>query len=225
MRIVPAGADADADASDADADAVAMAASALLAAKVVVVPTDTVYGLAALPASDSAVRSVYRIKQRPEGLHLPVLAAGIDDVRELGVKVTAAAEALAARWWPGPLTMAFGFDDGAARPGWLAARHEVAVRVPDHAVLRRILTRTGPLFVTSANPHGAPTPATASAVIASLQGSPDATDVVALVVDGGTLTEVPSTLVNVAGERDCAVVEREGAISASALDAVLAAAR
>ncbi len=221
MRIVPA------DASDTpDAvDAVNMAVAALLGAKVVVVPTDTVYGLAALPASDAAVRSVYRIKQRPEGLHLPVLAAGLDDVRELGVKVTAAAEALAARWWPGPLTMAFGFDDGGSRPDWLVARNEVAVRVPDHAILRSILARTGPLFVTSANPHGSPTPATASAVIEAFQGSLDAARIVALVVDGGTLTEVPSTLVNVAGERDRAVVEREGAIPASALEAVLAAAR
>ena len=149
----------------------------------------------------------------------------MDDVRELGVKVTTAAEALASRWWPGPLTMAFGFDDGASRPDWLSSRKEVAVRVPDHVLLRRILVRTGPLFVTSANPHGAPTPVTASAVVEALRGSPDAADVVALVVDGGTLTEVPSTLVNVADERDRAVVEREGAIATSDLDAVLAVAR
>ena len=95
-----------------------------------VVPTDTVYGLAALPTSDAAVRSVYRIKQRPRELHLPVLAASIEDVRGLGVKVTAAAEAFAAGWWPGPLTMAFGFDEGAARPDWLATRTEVAVQGP-----------------------------------------------------------------------------------------------
>ncbi len=154
-----------------------------------------------------------------------MLAAGIDDVRELGVRVTAVAEALAACWWPGPLTMAFGFDDDASRPDWLSSRREVAVRVPDHVLLRRILARTGPLFVTSANPHGAPTPVTASAVVEALGDSPDAADVVAFVVDGGTLTEVPSTLVNVAGERDRAVVEREGAIAASALEAVLATAR
>ena len=68
------------------------------------------------------------------------------------------------------------------------------MRVPDHELLRRILARTGPLFVTSANPHGAPTPVTASAVVAALRGSPEAADAVALVVDGGRLTEVPSTL-------------------------------
>ncbi len=235
MRIVPAGAgDAldEADArmeADADADAEMEAATALLGGRVVVVPTDTVYGLAALPTSDAAVRSVYRIKQRPRELLLPVLAARIEDVRGLGVKVTAAAEAFAAGWWPGPLTMAFGFDEGAARPDWLATRTEVAVRVPDHELLRRILARTGPLFVTSANPHGAPTPVTASAVVAALRGSPEAAHAVALVVDGGRLTEVPSTLVNVnvnvAGAGDRPVVEREGAVPTSALEAVLAVRR
>lgn len=217
MKIVPAG--------DADADAVAEAAAALLEGRVVVVPTDTVYGLAALPTSDAAVQRVYRIKQRPEGLHLPVLAAGIEDARDLGVKVTVAAEALAARWWPGPLTMAFRFEDGAARPDWLTTRTEVAVRVPDHSLLRRILARTGPLFVTSANPHGVPTPVTASAVVGVVRASSGDADAVALVVDGGRLTEVPSTLVNVAGDPDRPVIEREGAILTSALEAVLAATR
>jgi L-threonylcarbamoyladenylate synthase len=226
MRIVPAGAaalDAADGAADADAvaaaDPIAEASMALLAGRVVVVPTDTVYGLAAMPAAGAAIRSVYRIKDRPEGLPLPLLAAGIEDVRRLGVKVTGVSAALVARWWPGPLTMAFGFDDGARRPDWLAGRTEIAVRVPDHELLRRILARTGPLFVTSANPHGSPTPVTASAVVEALEGSPDA-EAVALVIDGGRLTEVPSTLVNVAGARH--VIEREGAIPASAVESVLA---
>jgi L-threonylcarbamoyladenylate synthase len=242
MRIIGGGADARAaDAADAGAmtaeaadpkeaadHAIDEAAAALLDGRVVVVPTDTVYGLAAWPGCDDAVRSVYRVKRRPEGLQLPVLAAGMADVRKLGVTITGAAEALAARWWPGPLTMAFGFDDGASRPDWLAGRSEVAVRVPDHDLLRRILARTGPLFVTSANPHGSPTPVTASAVVAALHDNPGAADDVALVVDGGRLNEVPSTLVNVAvggDDRGSAVVEREGAIPVSAIESVLAMAR
>jgi L-threonylcarbamoyladenylate synthase len=226
MRIVPARAGDVGDAADAGAADEAIAA--LLEGRVVVVPTDTVYGLAALPSSDDAVRSVYRVKQRPEGLHLPVLAAGMEDVRTLGVTVSGAAEALAARWWPGPLTMVFSFEDGTSRPTWLAERVEVAVRVPDHELLRSILARTGPLFVTSANPHGSPTAVTASAVVTALRGSPGAAAAVALVVDGGRLTEIPSTLVNMTrggemiggGERP--VIEREGAIPASALEEVLA---
>ena len=86
---------------------------------VAVVPTDTVYGLAAMPAEPQAVEAVFRIKERPEGMHLPVLAPSVAQVRALGVAFTPGAEALARRWWPGPLTLAFGFD-AAARPAGLA---------------------------------------------------------------------------------------------------------
>ena len=86
---------------------------------VAVVPTDTVYGLAARPDEADAVRAIYRLKGRPEGMHLPVLAASVDQVRALGVAFTPGADALARRWWPGPLTLAFGFDGG-TRPARLA---------------------------------------------------------------------------------------------------------
>ncbi len=62
------------------------------------------------------MQTVYRLKDRPEGMPLPVLAASLDQVRALGVEVTDAASALADRWWPGPLTLAFGFGPGDA-PG------------------------------------------------------------------------------------------------------------
>ncbi len=137
-------------------------------------------------------------------------------VRALGVAFNAAAEVLAERWWPGPLTLAFGFDPGLERPGWLAGREEVAVRIPDHDFLRALLEQTGALLVTSANPHGAPTPRTAHDVAASLGPAVD------LVVDGGPLKDVPSTLVNVRGPE--AVVEREGAIARAEIERALAGA-
>jgi L-threonylcarbamoyladenylate synthase len=180
---------------------------------VVVVPTDTVYGLAARPEDTDAVRAIYRAKGRPGGMHLPVLAASLEQVRALGVDVTDAANALAARWWPGPLTLAFGFDGGSARPDWLAGREEVAVRIPDHPFLRGLLRTTGVLLVTSANPHGAPTARVADDAGDSLGDSVD------LIVDGGELTEVPSTLVNV--RREQAVVEREGAIPRAEIENAL----
>jgi L-threonylcarbamoyladenylate synthase len=185
------------------------AAEILLAGGVAVVPTDTVYGLAARPDDAGAVQAVFQAKGRPEGMHLPVLAASVTQVRALGVDFTGAAGALAGSWWPGPLTLAFGFAVGAGRPAWLDGRDEVAVRVPDHAFLRGLIERTGVLVVTSANRHGAPTPR-AFADVATALG-----DGVDLMVDGGSLTDVPSTLVNVRG-RD-AVVEREGAISREAV--------
>jgi len=193
------------------------AQAALEAGGVVVVPTDTVYGLAARPDRADAVRAVYRAKGRPEGMPLPILAADEVQVRALGVAFTPAAAVLARRWWPGPLTLAFGFDDAAARPTWLAGRDEVAVRVPDHDFLRALLGRTGVLAVTSANRHGTPTPHTAHEVAAGLGTS------VAVVVDGGRLRDVPSTLVNVRGPHP--VVEREGAIPAAAVASALAEAR
>jgi L-threonylcarbamoyladenylate synthase len=189
----------------ADEKGALAAAEVLGGGGVIVVPTDTVYGLAARPTDADAVQAVFRAKGRPEGMQLPVLAASLEQVRALGVDLTPAALALARWWWPGPLTMAFGFEARSERPAWLAGRDEVAVRIPDHDFLRALLARTGVLVVTSANPHGAPTPRTALDVAASLGPSVD------LVVDGGRLHDVPSTLVNVSGTEP--VVEREGAIS------------
>jgi len=197
----------------ADIHGAAAAAAVLRAGGVVVVPTDTVYGLAARPTDTDAVGAVYRIKGRPEGMPLPVLAASEEQVRALGVAFSDGARGLAARWWPGPLTLAFAFDPEVPRPSWLAGRDEVAVRVPDHDFLRGLLAETGVLVVTSANRHGAPTPRAPDDVASAL--GPD----VGLVVDGGVLHEVPSTLVNVAGPEP--VVEREGAIERAAIAAAL----
>jgi L-threonylcarbamoyladenylate synthase len=203
-----------------DEGALSAAVSALREGALVVVPTDTVYGLAALPGDAEAVEAVYRAKDRPGGMHLPVLAASPEQVRSLGVAFTESAQTLARRWWPGPLTLAFGFEAGAGagapvpRPGWLSGRTEVAVRIPDHAFVRALLAETGPLLVTSANPHGAPTPRRAEDVAAALGRS------LHLIVDGGPLTEVPSTLVNVSGAAP--VLEREGAIAWAEVEAALA---
>jgi L-threonylcarbamoyladenylate synthase len=205
---------AQAELVQADDDGARAAAATLRRGGVIVVPTDTVYGLAARPDDDDAVQAIYRAKGRPGGMHLPVLAASMDQVRALGVELTHAAGALAARWWPGPLTLAFGFGAGTVRPAWLTGRDEVAIRIPDHAFLCGLLRETGVLVVTSANPHGAPTARVARDVRASLGGS------VELIVDGGELTEVPSTLVNVRG--DGAVVEREGVISRTEIEDALA---
>jgi L-threonylcarbamoyladenylate synthase len=133
------------------------------------------------------------------------------------VAFTSGADALARRWWPGPLTLAFGFGTDLARPAWLDGRTEVAVRIPDDVFLRTVIEQTGALVVTSANPHGTPTPRTAQDVATSLG------DDLELVVDGGELQDIPSTLVNV--HALAPVVEREGAIARTAVESVLAEAR
>lgn len=202
----------------ADGAGVDAAAEILGSGGLVVLPTDTVYGLAARPGDADALHAIFRIKDRPEGMHLPVLAASEAQARELGVAFTPAAGVLARCWWPGPLTLAFGFESETGRPAWLGGRQEVAVRVPDLEFLRRLLARTGVLLVTSANRHGDPTPTTVSDVLGALGQAVDLD--VDLVVDGGALTDVPSTLVNVRGPD--AVVEREGVISREAVADALA---
>jgi L-threonylcarbamoyladenylate synthase len=196
-----------------DEDALPQAVAVLRAGSIAVIPTDTVYGLAARPDDAGAVHQVYLAKDRPARLHLPVLAASLDQVRQLGVDLSDHALVMATRWWPGPLTLAFGFAGRAARPAWLAGREEVAVRIPDHPFLLELLARTGALVVTSANTHGAATPPSAAEAAASLATA------VGLVIDGGPLAGTPSTLVNVR-DGQC-LVEREGSISRQAVAATV----
>jgi L-threonylcarbamoyladenylate synthase len=197
-----------------DDDAVAHTVASLQAGEVVVVPTDTVYGLAAMPGDSSAVHKVYLAKRRPPRLNLPLVCATLDQVRQLGVELSEAALTLAAQWWPGPLTMAFSFSNTEVRPEWLAGREEVAVRIPDHAFLLDLVAQTGVLMVTSANQHGSATPPTARGAAGSLAPH------VSLVIDGGLLNATPSTLVNMCARQP--VVEREGSISRQAIADALA---
>jgi L-threonylcarbamoyladenylate synthase len=197
-----------------DESACRAASAALRAGGVIVVPTDTVYGLAALPGDADAVERIYVAKNRPDKLHLPVLAGTLDHVHRLGVAFSQAAAILSSRWWPGPLTMAFGFSATAARPDWLVGREEVAVRIPDNAFLLDLMRVVGPLVVTSANRHGDTTPASAEEAGSRLAPH------VSLVIDGGMLDTVPSTLVNM--RTSPPVVEREGAITRGAISSALA---
>jgi L-threonylcarbamoyladenylate synthase len=196
-----------------DHDALDATAACLLGGGVAIIPTDTVYGLAALPTQADAVRLLYSVKGRPGQMHLPVLGATVTQVLDLGIEMTGPAQALAERFWPGPLTMVLGFDPGTARPPWLSGRDEVAVRLPRHDFLAALLARTGVLLVTSANLHGMATPPSA-AVASDMLGSR-----VGLVIDGGPLDGAPSTLVNV--RHGGATVERVGALDPAAIAAAL----
>jgi L-threonylcarbamoyladenylate synthase len=190
-----------------------VATTALQAGEAIVIPTDTVYGLAARPDLPDAVHRIYLAKDRPAQMHLPVLAATLDQVDALGVDLGREAQMLADHWWPGPLTMVLPFRPEEDRPDWLAGRDEVAVRIPRHPFLLSLLAQTGVLVVTSANRHGSPTPPSADE--ASQQLAPHVT----LMIDGGTLDGEPSTLVNLHG--GTVAVEREGAIARDAIESVL----
>jgi L-threonylcarbamoyladenylate synthase len=120
---------------------------------------------------------------------------------------------LAKEFWPGPLTLVLGFAPEQARPEWLAGREEVAIRLPGHQLLREVAIAAGPILVTSANGHGDGAKDLADEAAASLHGP------VEVIVDGGRLTAVPSTIVNtrVSPPR----VEREGAIAAERIAELL----
>ena len=134
--------------------AVETAVEALQAGRVVGLPTDTVYGIGADPLSEEAVGELYRLKGRPSNKPVGLLAASVDQVA--GMARLGAGEALARRHWPGALTLVV--VPTVVVPDWIGstAVRTVGIRVPRHEVLRRVLERTGPLAVTSANRSGGP---------------------------------------------------------------------
>lgn len=185
--------------------------AALEAGGVVLLPTDTVYGLAVRPGDDTALARLFAMKRRPLSRNLPVMVADAGQAAALGAQVTPAAEKLLAAFAPGALTVALGLVDP---PAWLAGRDEVAVRVPDDEFLLDVLRAAGPLLVTSANLSGQDTPETMPEVLAQLDGRPD------LARDGGPRPTVPSTLVNC--NLPTPAVERVGVIPVEQIEKVLA---
>ena len=165
------------------------AADALARGEVVVIPTDTVYGVAVAASVPGATQRLFAIKERPSDVPLPVLVADAEQAAACAAKVPAAAKRLMARWWPGGLTIVLlrapDFDVDLGGDGTT-----VGLRVPDHAVPLELARRVGPLVTTSANRHGRPTPPDAAGVAAELG------DGVAVVVDGGTCAGEPSTVVS-----------------------------
>jgi len=126
---------------------------ALNAGGLVGVPTDTVYGVAADPWSESGMNALFDLKGRGPEHPVALLVADLEQAHEL-VVITALAERLAAEFWPGPLTLVL----PAARdlPPWIGdqARGTVGVRVPQHPVALDLLDKAGTLAVTSANRSG-----------------------------------------------------------------------
>jgi L-threonylcarbamoyladenylate synthase len=178
----------------------------LLAGGVVLLPTDTVYGLAACPGNEAAVKKIFDLKSRPATFNLPVMVASVNDLKDFGVDLHPAAIRLfSSAFVPGDLTIVLGFKPEPLL-SWLSGRHECAIRIPNDERLLEILRKTGPLLVTSANRHGTPTtPNNVADILSELNGTPD------LVVDGGIVENIPSTIVNC--HVDPPAIERTGRIS------------
>lgn len=157
------------------AAAVAASARARSSGGVILLPTETYYGLGVDPASAAAVDRVRAAKGRPAALALPVLAADWQQLEAL-VEVPDRYRIKLGRLWPGAITVVL----PTRRPLAAGGDGTLAVRIPDHDRLRALLYRVGPLTGTSANAHGQPPATTVAAALGSLLEAPD------LVLDGAT---------------------------------------
>lgn len=187
------------------------AVAVLRSGEAVVLPTDTVYGLAVVPTVPDAVDRLFALKGRPADLPIAVLVNGLGQAAALA-EMPRTARMLADRFWPGPLTLVLPRRRGVNLPLGEPA-DTIGVRWPDHRLISALASEVGPLATTSANRSGSPTPAAAAEAAAALDGA------VGLVLDAGPCAGVASTVVDLAGAEP--VILREGTITASEVVAAL----
>jgi L-threonylcarbamoyladenylate synthase len=199
--------------STAEHDVLPHALETLKRGGLVAFPTDTVYGVGALAFDARAVESIYTAKDRPVEKAIPILIGGPEDLDKVSMGIPPIAAKLAARFWPGPLTLVL--PKHPDLPSVISASPTVGVRVPDHPVARALLRAAGPMAVTSANISGQESPRTAREVSRQLNGR------IPLILDGGeTPGGVPSTVVNCLGTEP--VILREGPVTLKDIQFVLA---
>jgi L-threonylcarbamoyladenylate synthase len=169
---------------------IARVAHILKSGRLVAFPTDTVYGVAAVPDRPGAVASLYVAKERPPDKAIPVLLADVHDLYAVVTEASDLVRCLIDRFWPGGLTLVL--PKSSIVPSELSPKATIAVRMPALSLTREIISAVGsPLAVTSANRSGQPSPRTAAAVMAQLGGR------IAAVLDGGTCPGgVPSTILD-----------------------------
>lgn len=186
-------------------DVVHRAVQALAEGRLVVFPTETVYGLAASALDERAVASLIQVKCRPAGQPLALAVRSADAARDYAPDMSRLAQRLARRCWPGPITLVV---DGShpeslvrqlpsAVQEAVSPNHAIGLRVPGHHVILDVLRMlAGPLALSSANRSGRPEPATAAEVVETLG------DEVALVLDDGPCRfGLPSSVVEVRDNR------------------------
>ena|SRR5581483_3923391 len=187
-------------------------AAALQRGAVVVIPTDTVYGLATRADNPEGIQRIYEIKGRPAEKPFQVLVSGAEALDEFAER-SEAAKALARAFWPGPLTIVV--RASARAPGALVREGRIGLRAPNHPLALALVAASGPLAATSANESGRPTPETIDELRALFGSRVDA------YADGGRIATIASTVVDVgAGTIE---ILREGAIPRAALEGTIGA--
>lgn len=199
---------------DVDTLLVEHGARILRSGGLVAFPTETVYGLGADARQPQAVERLYRVKGRPERHPVIVHVGSVEAARACAREFPERAERLAARFWPGPLTLIL------AKAGWVAdsvtgGQDSVGVRIPAHPLARRLLEAFGgPVAAPSANRFGKVSPTCAEHVIDDLGEDVDA------VLDGGPCeVGVESSIVDVRGPRPALL--RPGGAPREALEEAL----
>jgi L-threonylcarbamoyladenylate synthase len=181
------------------------AAAALTAGELVCFPTESTYGLAADIASPVALARLVALKGRDARAPIALIAADLDQARSIAAAWPPAASDLAARHWPGPLTLVV--PAAAGLPAALVGPAGVGVRVPASPAARRLAALVGrPITATSANRSGAAAAETVDDARAALG------DAVAVYLDGGRCAETPSTVVAVALDGSLRLI-RAGAVA------------
>ena len=185
---------------------IAQMAACLNDGGVILIPTDTVFGLIAKADNATGVDKIFDLKQRPKNRNLPIMVANADQLSSLGLETTENMNRLLdSDFMPGALTIVAGFKDQPSVE-WLKGREEIAFRIPNDEALLNLMNEIGPILATSANRHGNPTVFDNVAdILEDLNGQPE------LVIEGTNQTHKPSTIIN------CRMhppkIEREGHLS------------
>jgi L-threonylcarbamoyladenylate synthase len=179
--------------------------AAIGAGELVVIPTDTVYGLACTPYHEQPARSLAALKQRPAELPIALVAASVEWLLECVPELRGRAAVLIRALLPGPYTLVV--PNPARRYPWLTGERPetIGVRVPDvEGPARELLVSAGAVAATSANRHGGLDPRRVDDLPREIR------DAVAAVLDAGELPGLPSTVLDLTGDE--AFVLREGAV-------------
>jgi len=191
------------------------AVAALARGQIVALPTDTVYGVGASIDAPDAVAALFALKERPSTAALPVVAASFESLAGLITLWPDGAGRLSRAFWPGALTLVVGANAPLCATV-RSASHRVGFRVPDDATLSDVLSRSGPLALTSANTHGAAPCVSADDVVTAFAGHEELFGV----LDAGRRDAAVSTVVEFEG--DVWRILREGSITAPDIAAALA---
>lgn len=203
------------DQNEPQQDVLSEATRVLRGGGVVIMPTDSVYGIGCVAVpSNPAHERIFAIKRRDRSQTLPWLVADSDDLARYGEDVPAWAKRLAAELWPGALTLVVKASKDVP-PEYRAANGTIALRMPDSNLVRTLAREVGPLATTSANTHGREAATSGAGIEARIAEEVD------LVLDAGPAPlAIASTIVGC--EDGSPIVYREGAIPAERIFALCA---